>query len=53
MGSNREKSNFAIAILEKLPFLKVKNETNLIAKENVIFYHNLDVCSCKNCITRI
>ena len=25
MGSNREKSNIAIAILEKLPFLKGNN----------------------------
>jgi hypothetical protein len=26
MGSNREKSNIAIAILEKLPFLKGKKK---------------------------
>ena len=36
MGCNREKSNIAIAILEKLPFLK-GNQNNFAFSSNNIF----------------
>ena len=37
MGSNREKSNIAIAILEKLPFLKVTKIISHFGGSNSIF----------------
>ena len=37
MGSNREKSNIAIAIFEKLPFLKGKKNISHFDGSNNIF----------------
>ena len=37
MGRNREKSNIAIAILEKIPFLKGNNNINYFDGSNNIF----------------
>jgi len=41
MGSNREKSNIAIAILEKLPILKGKKNIDQIKKNKESFIYIL------------